>query len=81
MLQVPIFTPNVMVCGDSGRYELRINVVLLSIKEWIRKLNKYFTENSINVRIENIKKNLELIRPDLHLTYLKRYGMITFITT
>ena len=28
MLQVPIFTPNVMVYGDSGRYELRIHAVL-----------------------------------------------------
>ena len=32
MLQVPIFTPNVMVYGDSGRYELRIHSVLRSIK-------------------------------------------------
>ena len=32
MLQVPIFMPNVMVYGDSCRYELRIHAVLRSIK-------------------------------------------------
>ena len=36
MLQAPIFTPNVMVYGDSGRHELRIHDVLRSIKYWIR---------------------------------------------
>ena len=47
MLQVPIFTPNVMVYGDSGRYELRIHAVLRSIKYWIRILNM---KDSRNVR-------------------------------
>ena len=47
MLQVPIFTPNVMVYGDSGRYELRIHAVLCSIKYWIRILNM---KDSRNVR-------------------------------
>ena len=47
MLQVPIFTPNVMVYGDSGRYELRIDAVLRSIKYWIRITNM---EDSRNVR-------------------------------
>ena len=46
MLQVSIFTPNVMVYGDSGRYELRIHV-LRSIKYWIRILNM---KDSRNVR-------------------------------
>ena len=39
MLQVPIFTPNVIVYGDSGRYELRTHAVLRSITYWIRILN------------------------------------------
>ena len=47
MLQVPIFTPNAMVYGDSGRYELRIDAVLRSIKYWIRIINM---EDSRNVR-------------------------------
>ena len=47
MLQVPIFTPNVMVYEDSGRYELRIHVVLRSIQYWIRILNM---EDPRNVR-------------------------------
>ena len=47
LLQVPIFTPNVMVYGDSGRYELRIHAVLRSIKYWIRILNM---KDSRNVR-------------------------------
>ena len=47
MLQVPIFTPNVMVYGDSGRYVLRINAVLRSIKYWIRISNM---KDSRNVR-------------------------------
>ena len=47
MLQVPIFTPNVMVYGDSGRYELRIHAFLRSIQYWIRLLN---IKDSRNVR-------------------------------
>ena len=47
MLQVPIFTSNVMVYRDSGRYELRIHAVLRSIKYWIRILNM---KDSRNVR-------------------------------
>ena len=47
MLQVPIFTPKIMVYGDSGRYELRIHAVLRSIKYWIRILNM---KDSRNVR-------------------------------
>ena len=40
ILNVPLFTPNIMVYGDTGRYELRINSVLRCVKCWLRLLNK-----------------------------------------
>ena len=49
LLQVPIFTPNVIVYGDSGRYELRIHAVLRSIKYWIRILNMKDSRNVCKV--------------------------------
>ena len=36
---VPLSTPNIMVYGDTGRYELRINYVLRCVKYWLRLLN------------------------------------------
>ena len=42
ILNVPLFTPNIMVYGDTGRYELillRINSVLRCGKYWLRLLN------------------------------------------
>ena len=39
ILVVPLFTPNIMVYGDTGRYELRINSVLRCVKYWLRLLN------------------------------------------
>ena len=45
MLQVPIFTPNVMVYGVSGRHELRIHAVLRFIKYWIGILNMKDSRN------------------------------------
>ena len=35
-LRVPIFTPNVMIYGDTGRYKLWINAILRSIKYWLK---------------------------------------------
>ena len=39
ILNIPLFTPNIMVYGDTGRYELRINSVLRCVKYWLRLLN------------------------------------------
>ena len=39
ILNVPLFTPNIMVYGDTGRYQLRINSVLRCVKYWLRLLN------------------------------------------
>ena len=45
-LRVPIFTPNVMIYGDTGRYELWINAILRSIKYWVNPLTaKLFNLN------------------------------------
>ena len=45
-LRVPIFTPNVMIYGDTGRYELWINAILSSIKYWVNPLTaKLFNFN------------------------------------
>ena len=37
-LRVPIFTPNMMIYGDTGRHELWINSTLRSIKYWLKIL-------------------------------------------
>ena len=37
-LRVPIFTPNVMIYGDTGRHEIGINAIVRSIKYWLKIL-------------------------------------------
>ena len=39
ILDVPLFTPNIMVYGDTGRYELRNNSVLRCVKYCFKLLN------------------------------------------
>ena len=51
------------------------------VHKLLRKYTGSYNILKISFSGKILKKNLELIRPDLHLTYLKRYGTITFITT
>ena len=44
-LRVPIYTPNVMIYGDTGRYELWINATLRSIKYRLKILKMIDSRN------------------------------------
>ena len=49
ILNVPLFTPNIMVYGDTGRYELRINYVIRCVKYWLKVLMMLHDSNCCNL--------------------------------